>query len=95
MERKGETLGLSSLLKPYRNNVPATCNKKIRLLSINGEALRKLMRQNRKSGMDIMERVGGIYYSRLNNIRAIITNLRRKYSIIMSRIGEGLRNQEN
>jgi len=53
------------------------------------------MRQNRKSGMDIMERVGGIYYSRLNNIRAIITNLRRKYSIIMSRIGEGLRNQEN
>jgi len=73
--KKGETFGLSSLIKPYRNNVSATCTKKTRLLSVNGEVLRKLMKQNRKVGMDIMEKVAGIYYSRLNNTRAMITNL--------------------
>ena len=73
--KKGETFGLSSLIKPYRNNVSATCTKKTKLLSINGEVLRKLMKQNRKVGMEIMERVAEIYYSRLNNTRAMITNL--------------------
>ena len=73
--KKGETFGLSSLIKPYRNNVSATCTKKTRVLSINGEVLRKLMKQNRKVGMEIMETVAEIYYSRLNNTRAMITNL--------------------
>ena len=73
--KKGETFGLSSLIKPYRNNVSATCTKKTRVLSINGEILRKLMKQNRKAGMEIMDRVAEIYYSRLNNTRAMITNL--------------------
>ncbi len=73
--KKGETFGLSSLIKPYRNNVSATCTKKAKVLSINGEVLRKLMKQNRKVGMEIMERVAEIYYSRLNNTRAMITNL--------------------
>ena len=73
--KKGETFGLSSLIKPYRNNVSATCTKKSRVLSINGEVLRKLMKQNRKVGMEIMERVAETYYSRLNNTRAMITNL--------------------
>jgi len=63
------------LIKPYRNNVSATCAKKTKLLSINGEVLMKLMKQNRKVGMEIMERVAEIYYSRLNNTRAMITNL--------------------
>ncbi len=73
--KKGEAFGLSSLIKPYRNNVSARCSKKTRLLSINGETLRKLMKQNRKVGMEIMERVAEIYYNRLNNTRAMITNL--------------------
>ena len=73
--KKGETFGLSSMIKPYRNNVSATCTKETKLLSINGEVLRKLMKQNRKAGMEIMERVAETYYSRLNNTRAMITNL--------------------
>jgi len=73
--KKGETFGLSSLIKPYRSNVSAICTKKTRVLSISGEVLRKLMKQNRKVGMEIMERVAEIYYSRLNNTRAMITNL--------------------
>jgi len=73
--KRGETFGLSSLIKPYRSNVSAICTKKTRVLSISGEVLRKLMKQNRKVGMEIMERVAEIYYSRLNNTRAMITNL--------------------
>ncbi len=75
VRRKGETFGLSSLIKPYRNNVSAICTKKTRVLSVHGEVLRKLMKQNRKAGMEIMERVAETYYSRLNNSRAMITNL--------------------
>jgi CRP-like cAMP-binding protein len=73
--KKGETFGLSSLIKPYRNNVSATCTKKTKVILINGEVLRKLMKQNRKVGMEIMERVAEIYYGRLNNTRAMIINL--------------------
>jgi CRP-like cAMP-binding protein len=75
VSKKGETFGLSSLIKPYRNNVSAICIKKTRLLSINGEVLRKLMKQNSKVGIEIMERVTEIYYKRLNSTRAMITNL--------------------
>lgn len=73
--KKGEAFGLSSLIKPYRNNVSATCNKKTRVLFINGEVLRKLMKQNSKVGIEIMERVAEIYFNRLNSTRAMITNL--------------------
>ncbi|OGP95407.1 MAG: hypothetical protein A2157_18470 [Deltaproteobacteria bacterium RBG_16_47_11] len=73
--KKGETFGLSSLIKPYRNNVSATCTKKTTVLSINGEVLKKLMKQHSKVGFEIMERVAEIYYNRLNSTRAMITNL--------------------
>ena len=72
---KGEAFGLSSLIKPYRNNVSATCNKRTRVLSIRGEVLRKLMRQNSKMGIEIMEKIAEIYFNRLNSTRAMITNL--------------------
>jgi CRP-like cAMP-binding protein len=73
--KKGETFGLSSLIKPYRNNVSATCTKRTKVLSINGEVLRKLMKQNRKMGMETMETVAELYYNRLNSSRAMMTNL--------------------
>jgi CRP-like cAMP-binding protein len=71
----GESFGLSSLIKPYRNNVSATCNKRTRVLSIKAEVLRKLMRQNSKMGFEIMEKIAEIYFNRLNSTRAMITNL--------------------
>ncbi len=75
VNKKGECFGLSSLIKPYRNNVSATCNKRTRALSIDGEILRKLMRQNSKIGIEIMEKVAEIYFNRLNSTRAMIINL--------------------
>ncbi len=79
--KKGEVFGLSSLIKPYRNNVTATCNKKTRVLSINGEILRKLMKQNSKVGIEIMQKVAEIYYNRLNSVRAMITNLFKMFKV--------------
>ena len=73
--KKGETFGLPSLIKPYRNSVSATCNKKTRALTIEGETLRKLMWQNSKAGIEIMEKVAEVYLNRLNSTRAMITNL--------------------
>ena len=73
--KKGEAFGLPALIKPYRNSVSATCNKKTRVLCVNGEILRKLMKQNSKVGIEIMEKVAEIYLSRLNSTRAMITNL--------------------
>jgi len=73
--KKGEVFGLSSLIKPYRNNVSATCTKKTRAYSINGEVLRKLMTKNSRVGIEIMQKVAEIYFNRLNSTRAMITNL--------------------
>ena len=69
------------MIKPYQNNVTAICNRRTRVLSINGEVFRKLMKQNRKAGMDIMERVVEIYYNRLNSVRAMIINLFRMFKV--------------
>lgn len=59
----------------------AICNRRTRVLSINGEVFRKIMKQNRKAGMDIMERVVEIYYNRLNSVRAMIINLFRMFKV--------------
>ncbi len=79
--KKGDVFGLSSLIKPYRNNVTAICTKKTSLLSMNGETLRKLMKQNSRVGIEIMQRVAEIYYNRLNSVRAMITNLFKMFKV--------------
>ena len=73
--RKGEAFGLPALIRPYRNSVIATCAKKARAYAINGEILRKLIKENSKVGIEIMERVAEIFFNRLNSNRAMITNL--------------------
>lgn len=73
--RRGEVFGLPALIKPYRNSVSATCTKKPRVYSINGDILRKLMKQDTKAGIEIMEKVAEIFFNRLNSNRAMITNL--------------------
>jgi CRP-like cAMP-binding protein len=75
VNKKGEAFGLSSLIKPYRNNVSAICNKKTKVLAMNAEVLRKLVKLDSKIGVEIMEKVAEIYFNRLNSTRAMITNL--------------------
>jgi len=79
--RKGEVFGLSSLVKPYRNNVSATCSKKTRVFSIRGETVRRLMQQNSKVGLEMMEKVAEIYFNRLNSTRAMIANLFKMFKV--------------
>ncbi len=81
IHKKGETFGLPSLVKPYRNSVSATCNRRTRVLSVNAEVLRKLMKQNTSVGIEIMERVAEIFSSRLNSNRAMITNLFKMFRV--------------
>ena len=81
INKKGETFGLPSLVKPYRNSVSATCNRRTRVLSVNAEALRKLMKRNTNVGIVIMERVAEIFSSRLNSNRALITNLFKMFRV--------------
>ncbi len=73
--KKGEVFGLPCLIKPYQNNVSATCNKKTKVLCIQGETLRKLMKNNSRMGIEILDKVAEIYLNRLNSTRAMITNL--------------------
>ena len=73
--KRGEVFGLPCLIKPYQNNVSATCNKKTKVLCIQGEILRKLMKQNSNMGMKIMSKIAETYLNRLNSTRATITNL--------------------
>ena len=81
IQKKGETFGLPSLVKPYRNSVTATCNRRTRVLSVDAEVLRKLMKQNTNAGIVIMERVAEIFSSRLNSNRAMITNLFKMFRV--------------
>lgn len=81
IQKKGETFGLPSLVKPYRNSVSATCNRRTRVLSVNAEILRKLMKQNISVGIVIMERVAEIFSGRLNSNRAMITNLFKMFRV--------------
>jgi len=75
VNKKGEVFGLPCLIKPYQNNVSATCNKKTKVLCIHGETLRKLMKNNSTMGIEIMNKVAEAYLNRLNSTRAMITNL--------------------
>ncbi len=75
VDRRGEAFGLSSVVKPFRNNVSALCKKRARVLVLDSQRLRTQMRQNGKVGLAIMERVAEIYLNRLNSTRAMITNL--------------------
>ena len=73
--KKGEVFGLPCLIKPYQNNVSATCNKRTKVLCMHGETLRKLMKNNSKMGIEIMNKITETYLNRLNSTRAMITNL--------------------
>jgi CRP-like cAMP-binding protein len=81
IRKKGETFGLPSLMKPYLNSVSATCNNRTRVLSVNSEVLRKLMKQNTNVGFLIMEKVAEIFFRRLNSNRAMITNLFKMFRV--------------
>ena len=81
IRKKGETFGLPSLIKPYRNSVSATCNRRTRVLSVSAEVLRKLIKQNTNVGIVIMEKVAEIFFSRLNSNRAMITNLFKMFRV--------------
>jgi signal-transduction protein with cAMP-binding, CBS, and nucleotidyltransferase domain len=61
---KGELFGLSPLLKSPRYTLTAQCFKATKALSVEAKPFREMLRSNSHAGMDILNRVAHIYFTR-------------------------------
>ena len=61
---KGELFGISPLLRSPQYTLTAQCFKKTKALAIEAQPFLDLLRSNCPVGMDIMNRVANIYFSR-------------------------------
>lgn len=61
---KGELFGISPLLNSARYTLTAQCFKDTKVLSIEAESFRELLRVNCPAGMHVMNRVAHIYFTR-------------------------------
>jgi CRP-like cAMP-binding protein len=61
---KGELFGISSLLKSERYTSTALCHEDTKVLSIEAKPFRDLLQLNCPAGMDIMNKVAYIYFTR-------------------------------
>jgi signal-transduction protein with cAMP-binding, CBS, and nucleotidyltransferase domain len=61
---KGELFGISSLLKSERYTSTALCHEDTKVLSIEAKPFRGLLQLNCPAGMDIMNKVAYIYFTR-------------------------------
>lgn len=81
IEKEGAVFGTASLMEPYQYNVTATCLKTSRVLAIEAVLLRKTMEEDPMMGMEIMKRLATIYFNRLNELRAGVSNLLKIFKI--------------
>lgn len=75
LTRKGDVFGTASLMMPQLYNVTARCLENTRVLAIDAYALRGLVDDDPKLGLEIMRRLAQLYFGRLNETREGITNL--------------------
>ena len=61
---KGELFGISPLLKSPQYTSTARCFKDTKVLAVEAEPFRELLRHNCVAGMDIITRIGHIYFTR-------------------------------
>ncbi len=72
---KGDVFGTPSLMTPQLYNVTAKCVEKTRVLAIDAHAMKGLIEEDPKLGLEIMGQLAQIYFARLNETREGITNL--------------------
>jgi len=75
IDKEGAVFGTASLMEPYRYNVSANCLKSSEVLTIGAEHIKKKMEEDPRMGMEIMKKLASIYFNRLNEMRAGVTNL--------------------
>lgn len=73
--KEGAVFGIPSLLEPYLYNVTATCLKSTSVLVIDAEHIKSEMEEDPRMGMEIMKKLASIYFTRLNELRAGVSNL--------------------
>ena len=61
---KGELFGISSLLKSEKYTSTAQCHQNTKVLSVEAKPFRKLLELNCPAGMDIINQVAQIYFTR-------------------------------
>ena len=79
---KGELFGLSSLLNSPRYTSTAQCHTEAKVLSIEAKPFRDLLGLNCPAGLDIMNRVARIYYTRYLDVLKRLQDVVSQISLI-------------
>ena len=75
IEKEGEVLGVSSLIEPFRYSVTAKCLKPSNVLIFEANYINNKINEDARMGMEIMKKLAFIYFNRLNELRAGVSNL--------------------
>lgn len=79
---KGELFGLSSLLNSPRYTSTAKCYSAVKVLSIEAKHFRQILNANCPAGLDIINRVAGIYYVRYLNVLKKLQDVVSQVSLV-------------
>ena len=75
VEKVGEVFGIPSLIEPFRYNVTATCLEPSNIVMFEANYINKRINEDTQMGMEIMRKLASIYFNRLNELRAGVSNL--------------------
>ncbi len=75
IEKEGAVFGTASLMEPFHYNVSALCLKSSEVLILDAPLIRKEMKEDPEMGLAIMKKLAFIYFNRLNDLRAGVSNL--------------------
>jgi CRP-like cAMP-binding protein len=81
IEKEGSAYGIPCLIEPFRYNVTATCLKPSKVLVIHAGRVRMEMEKDPKMGMEIMKKLVTIYFNRLNEMRAGVSNFLKVFKL--------------
>jgi toluene monooxygenase system ferredoxin subunit len=75
IDKEGAVFGTASLMEPFYYNVSAVCLKPSEILVLDANLIRSKMEDDPKTGLEIMRKLASIYFIRLNELRAGVSNL--------------------
>lgn len=75
LDQKGDVFGISALSKSHIYNVTAKSTCKTRVLCLDAERLRAIVRQNPRTGMEVFSELAQLYLNRFNSARAAISSM--------------------
>ncbi|MBI4330481.1 MAG: Crp/Fnr family transcriptional regulator [Chloroflexi bacterium] len=76
MITRGEALGWSSLIEPYKYTLSGLCIDPARIVVIDGAKLRELMKQDNAIGFEVMKGIAKLLSTRLNHTRIMLMSER-------------------